>query len=125
MKKDKMVVTTLVSAVLLLLLIGWAFYRALQMNSDGKVENNEYPEKAVMAQVESMNEARFEAMARNGQVVKGMTMEHVRLALGEPERIEQTEADGENLIIWWYQNDGWMNIVFDLNKKVSKINNQP
>ena len=81
MKMDKMVVTTLVSAVLLLLLIGWAFYRALQMNSDGKVENNEYPEKAVMAQVESMNEARFETIARNGQVVKGMTMEHVRLAL--------------------------------------------
>ncbi len=125
MKTDKMVTATIVSSGLLLLLIAWAFYQTLRINPEPTTEVEDYPQKAVMAQVESMNKARLEVIARNGQVVKGMNMEHVRLALGEPQRVEHLETDGESLTIWWYQNEGWKNIVFDLNNKVREVNKEP
>ncbi|MFQ5752476.1 MAG: hypothetical protein ACE5HI_10805 [bacterium] len=125
MKSDKMVVVTIASTVLLLLLIGWAFYQALQLDSDRKIKIKDQPEKAVMAQVKSMNEARLEEIARGGKVVKGMSMEQVRLALGEPQRIDTEELEKGTLTIWWYQQEGWMNIAFNESGKVNRINPQP
>lgn len=83
------------------------------------------PQKAVMSQAQSMNEARLEELVQRGKVVKGMTMEQVRLALGEPERIEQMEQDDENLTIWWYEHEGWINVVFDSKGLVGGIEKQP
>ena len=124
MKSDKMVVATITATVLLLLLIGWAFYQALQLDSNHKIKIKDYPEKAVMAQVESMNEARLQEIARSGKVVKGMSMEQVRLALGQPQRIDKEELEKGTLTIWWYQHEGWMNVVFSESGKVNQINQQ-
>lgn len=125
MKTDKMVIATMASTVLLLLLIGWAFYQALQLNSNHKIKIQDQPEKAVMAQVELMNEARLQEIARSGKVMQGMSMEQVRLALGEPQRIDTEELEKGTLTIWWYQQEGWMNIVFNESGKVIRINHEP
>lgn len=125
MKTDKMVVAVMVASVLLLLLIGWAFYQTLQLNSEHKIKLGDYPQKAVMASATAMNEARLDKLAQSGKVVKGMSTEQVRLALGEPARIEQMERNGEKLTIWRHRGEGWMSIVFDSDGLVTAIEKQP
>lgn len=113
MKTDKTVVAVLLSLFMLVLLIGWAFYQTLTLNADRVNLQTKSPQKAVVAQAQAMNEARLKELAEQGKITVGMSMEHVRLALGEPERAEKIERDGKPMTIWWYKRRDWMNIVFD------------
>ncbi|MFQ5639383.1 MAG: hypothetical protein ACE5IR_15470 [bacterium] len=125
MKTDSTVVAMMVASVLLLLLIAWVFYQALQLDSDRKIKIADYPQKAVMLQARAMNQAHLEELAKKGKVAKGMSMKLVRLALGEPEHTEQIERDNEHVTTWWYQHNGWMNVVFDRNGIVVGTEKQP
>jgi len=125
MRKDSMALATMGFAFVLVLLVGWAFYRTLQVDAGQPGRMTNAPEKAVMAQAREVERTRLEALAENGQVAVGMSARQVRHALGEPGRVEQTERNGEPRVVWWYAKDGWTAVVFDGEGRVEKIEKQP
>ena len=101
--------------------IGWVFYQSLQLNSENTQTENDYPQKNVMVQAQELNYAYLTGLAEKGQVVKGMTAEHVRTALGRAERVEEETINDIKQTTWWYKKEGWMGVVFKNNKVVQII----
>lgn len=124
MKTDKVVIAIAFSVVLLLFLISWTFYQSVQMDSERKIVVDEHPQKAVMEQTQRMNDARLDKIAGSGMVVRGMSTEQVRVALGDPVRVDDLTGEDEVASVWWYEREGWLSIVFGNNGKVIRIENE-
>jgi len=121
MKLSKQMVVTLVTAFVLLVLIGGKFYRFLATGDHRNGPSVQAPQKAVMAQAEELNRARLNKLAERGQVTVGMTMSQVRTALGEPVR---TMVDSSGMVvrtIWWYEHDGGRSVHFGQDGKVDRV----
>lgn len=125
MTSNKTVVATMVAAVALILLIAWGFYQTLQLGSGKKIKLADYPQKAIMAQAQAVNEARLDELAQRGKVTPGMNEKQVCAAFGEPVRTERMEQHGEQQTIWWYEHEGWMCVVFNSDGLVDMIKKQP
>lgn len=125
MKINRVIATLVTAPAALIFLFGWAFYQTLQLDSDRKIRLDETPRKAVMAQAQAMNQARLQALADQGRVAKDMTEEQVRLALGEPDRSEQKERDGQKLTLWFYEHYDLLRVTFDENGRVISIEGHP
>jgi len=117
MKTDKVGLTMIGITGLLAVLIGWGFYQSLQLESG---PSDDYPQKAVMAQAQAMNQARLARLAERGTVAPGMSREQVRTALGEPSRVESREVHGKEGSIWWYENRNITSVLFDHRGNVVK-----
>lgn len=113
------------AALALIMLIAWGFYQTLQMESGRNIGIADTPQRAVMAQVQAMNQARLNKLVQSGKVTKGMNEKQVYSAFGEPARIEQTDEAGQQLTVWWYEHEGWMSVVFDDTGLVCRIDRQP
>ena len=125
MKLNSMVLATVAAIFVLFLLIAWSFYSMLQTRPYQVDTTPKPPPKAVMAQVDAINQVRLQELADQGKVVPGMSKALVRTALGDPERIEQASQNESQVTIWWYQHDGWKSVVFTSEGLVSRISVSP
>ncbi len=125
MTANKVLVAGVATILALITLIAWGFYDTLQMESDRKIKLADAPQKAVMTQIEAMNQSRLNKMVQSGKVTKGMNEKQVRTALGEPARYDPMEQDDQQLTVWWYEHEGWMSVVFDNKGLVSRIEKRP
>jgi len=119
MKMDKMMMASAGTALVFCLLIAWAFYHTLNMDSSAGYETEAAaPPKAVMAESQELNEARLSDAADKGEVVPGQSMEQVRAAIGDPVRVDTTRLEGQRMTIWWYERAGYSSVIFDENGRV-------
>lgn len=121
MKQDKMAQITIFFMALLLVFIGWAFYKTLTFTQSDETNSQSAAQKAVMDQAETMNLNRLESLAKSGRVEIGMTMAQVQMALGKPYLVENIDGESPGTV-WWYNTEPRINIVFDKNGKVKSIN---
>jgi len=121
MKINRMLLAVSGITLVLALFIGWVFYQSLQLNSENTQTENNYPQKNVMVQAQELNYAYLAGLAEKGQVVKGMTAQHVRTALGNAKRVEEETLNDIKQTTWWYKKEGWLGVVFKNNKVVQII----
>ncbi|MFQ5706031.1 MAG: hypothetical protein ACE5HO_01195 [bacterium] len=115
-KVNKPIAAAVVTVLAICIAIALAFYSSLKLDSKSESGKPADPQKAVMAETQAMNKARLDGLANQGKVIKGMRSEQVRVALGEPVRIEEVTQKGEVVTVWWYKRQGWLRVVFEQGK---------
>jgi outer membrane protein assembly factor BamE (lipoprotein component of BamABCDE complex) len=68
-----------------------------------------------------LTEQQFDRFAEQGIVVAGMTSDQVELALGKPSQIETFDENGNDIVVWWYENRDRRKVIFASNGVVRSI----